>query len=142
MRCGVQDFRGEHQQGIYHPTPLWQQTSLVMSLGPQACFPVGDVRVGGWRGEPPEAYSRQFQSWGKLCQPKKNSEISLSSWKDASGLGPQAGIADFLEKSASRPHPGVPGGLLGPSHSFICSFILRIHPANAPTAPTLGSARS
>ena len=34
--------------GIYHPTPLWQQTSLVMSLGPQACFPVGDVRVGGW----------------------------------------------------------------------------------------------
>lgn len=126
--------------GIYHPTPLWQQTSLVMSLGPQACFPVGDVRVGGWRGEPQRRIFPPVSELGKLCQP--SSEISLSSWKDASGLGPQAGIADFLEKSASRPHPGVPGGLLVPSHSFICSFILRIHPANAPTAPTLGSARS
>ena len=95
--------------GIYHPTPLWQQTSFVMSQGPPACFPVGDVGVGGWRGGPQRRIFLPVSELGKLCQP--SSEISLSSRKDASGLGQQAGIADFLDKSASGPHPGVPGGM-------------------------------
>lgn len=35
-------------------------------------------------------------------------------------------FASFLENPCSGPHPGLPGGLLlRPSHSFICSFILR-----------------
>lgn len=54
--------------------------------------------------------------------------ISLSSRRVASGLRQPAGIAGFLEKLGSAPHPGLSEGLLPGTRSFIHP---RTHPATA-----------
>lgn len=93
MRVGNQVGKA----GMYHLTPLWQQTSLVTSLGPQACFPgwgYGSRRVEGWATM--VRIPTSFRVGKRLCQP--SSEMSHSSRKHASGLGQPAGISGFQEK--------------------------------------------
>lgn len=59
-------------------------------------------------------------------------EISLSSGRAASGVRQPAGIAGFLEKLGSAPHPGLSEGLLPGTGSFI-------HPRTYPATALAGS---
>lgn len=110
-------------KGLRPRFPGWERGSRgVGGMGP------------GQRGIPVS-----FSPVGKRpCQPRR--ETSPPSRKGASGLGRPPGIAGSIENPGSGPHPGLPGSLLlRPSHSFICSFILRIHPAAALWAAYPGS---
>ena len=76
--------------GTTGTTPLWQQTSSVMSLEPRACFPTGDVGVGGWRGGHRSAYSRQFQSWENFANQAVRSHYLQG--RTPQGWGSQLGL--------------------------------------------------
>lgn len=130
MRVGNQVGKA----GMYS---TWSTTGCVMSQEPQ--FP-------GW-----ECGSRVVGRVGRSgagCRPvsdqlardlaKQAVRLHLLQGRAPQGWGGQLAFP-ASQQSGSGPHPALFGGLLlGPSHSFICSFILRIHPAPAVWAPTWG----
>jgi hypothetical protein len=109
-----------------------QEFEIQLHVGHKLCDQLGDpgfiqFRRGRWGGSPD-----RFRAVGmRPCQSNQEDftflkEGRLRDCGGQLGLRRPAGIAGFLEKPGSGPHPGLQEAYFpGPSHSFILEYILQ-----------------